>query len=454
MIKRGFNSGEHKRSWLKAPLPWAMLIAECLLLLLASAYGDLFAAGNAARFVVLVLAAGVFYFIAIASYEKAPAESRPALLWGMSATLRLAVLLMPPGDDFWRYLWEGKIQLHGFNPYLLTPDAPALAGLRESWWGAIGHRDHAAICPPGGEWIFAHLVGTANWYALAPGFLPLLFKFVFALADMGTIWVLLKLNTGSRRYRVTAWYAWNPAVVLAFAGAGHYDSLMVFAMVAAAWLLHRANPLGHCKPAWDWALYSAAALGIAISIKPAPLVLLPVWIMALRKRSIVLGLSLAIPLGLALPYGGIDVVTQTFRGFLNVARFNDLVWWAVERCVWVNPNYHNTWYTVILALAVLASAWVFRNDWRTGALWALGSALVLAPVLYPWYVIWILPFACWRKAFPWFLFALTITLALLPWGNPSASAPWTESPIWARLLMAGPPLAWWILARKRALGEA
>ena len=430
-----------------------MLIGEWALLLLASTYGDLFATGNAARFVALVLGAGVFYLVAIASYEKAPVSSRPALLWGMSAALRLAVLLMQPGDDFWRYIWEGKIQLHGFNPYLVTPDAPALASLREIWWGAIGQRDHAAICPPGGEWIFAHLFGTARWYALAPGFLPLLFKFAFALADMATIWVLLKLNTGSQRYRATAWYAWNPAVIVAFAGAGHYESVMVFAMVTSAWMLHRANPLGQCKPAWDWALYSAAMLGIAISIKPAPLVLLPVWAMALRKRSIVLGLSLAVPLFLALPYGGIDTATQTLRDYFNDTRFNDLVWWAVERLVWSNPEHHNTWYTVVISMAVLAAALVYRNDWRTGALWALGLLLVLSPVLFPWYVIWILPFACWRKAYPWFVFALTVMFALFPSGHPVASTLWTESPIWARMLMAAPPLLWWAVARGKSNAE-
>lgn len=431
-----------------ALLVWAILLVEAFLLLLACRYGDLLQPGNAARFVMFVLGAGVCYLAAASCFNHAAAQSRPALLWVASAGLRLAVLSMPPGPELWRYLWEAKIQLHGFNPYLVSPDDPALKALRDAWWGAIRARHAAAIDLPGGEWILAHLAGAARWYALGPAWLPLLFKVLFALADLGTVWVLLKLNTGSGRYRATAWYAWNPMVVAMFAGAGHFDSLMVFALVSAAWMLHRANPLDQCKPAWSWALSSAALLGVAISIKPAPLVLLPIWAMALRRRSIVLGLSLAIPLALALPYGGIEVVTHSFRTFLDVTRYNDMLWWAVERLGWT-ANGHNTRYIVVLALTLLALCWRFRNNWRAGALWSMGAALVLAPVFYPWYVIWILPFACWRKATGWFVLALTVALALLPWSAAETPSPAGLPPVWVRFLILAPAAGWWAVQALR-----
>jgi hypothetical protein len=72
---------------------------------------------------------------------------------------------MHPGDDIWRYLWEGHIQNHGFNPYLIAPSASELIpfrldafgldtfgldafGLDTSGldgWSQINHPDHAAI---------------------------------------------------------------------------------------------------------------------------------------------------------------------------------------------------------------------------------------------------------------------------------------------------------------------
>ena len=431
------------------PLLCAALGGEFLLLLFASFFGDPLIPGNLQCFVPLMLAAGGCYLLALSRFEHAGAAGRPALMWGAAIVLRLAVLIMPPADDLWRYVWEGKIQLEGFNPYLVSPNARFLAALRDGWCGCVDHRDFAALYPPGGEWIFAHLMRTARSYAIAPMFLPLLFKSVFALADIGTIWLLLKLNTGSARYRATAWYAWNPAVVAAFAGAGHYDSLMLFALVSAAWMLHRANPLGACKPAWGWVLASSTMLGLAIAIKPAPIVLLPVWAMALGRRSIALGLAVAVPLGLALPYGGIDVVTQTLRGYMNVARFNDLSWWAVERLLWANPEHRNLRYAVILAVTVLILAWVFRKDWRRGALWSMGAALIMAPLLQPWYVTWVLPFACWRKAWPWFILALTMLLAMPWWNAPLTQTAWEGPSAWVRLAIVGVPLALMTVARWR-----
>ena len=73
--------------------------------------------------------------------------------WLGAIAPRLILLAMHPGDDIWRYLWEGYIQNHGFNPYLTVPSAPELIPLRTDafnldGWSQINHPDHAAIYPP------------------------------------------------------------------------------------------------------------------------------------------------------------------------------------------------------------------------------------------------------------------------------------------------------------------
>ena len=65
--------------------------------------------------------------------------------------------------------------------------------------------------------------------------------------------------------------------------------------------------------------------------------LLPAWLFALKRRSIVLSISIAIPVFLSFMYGGLGVVTKSLREFAYVSRFNDLVWWLVEKSVWANP---------------------------------------------------------------------------------------------------------------------
>ena len=68
--------------------------------------------------------------------------------WLITILTRLLLLPMDPGDDVWRYLWEGYIQLQGFSPYDLAPNAVELIPYRTEWWSLINHKGVSAIYPP------------------------------------------------------------------------------------------------------------------------------------------------------------------------------------------------------------------------------------------------------------------------------------------------------------------
>src|SRR4029079_5662933 len=181
-------------------------------------------------------------------------------------------------DDFWRYQWEGRIQHAGFNPYVYAPDDPKLEPVRAEFpeWHKINHRDFRAIYPPGAELLFAGLSRISDG--------PLPYKLLFACADLGTIAVLLLLLRGTSRFADAAWYAWNPLVVYSFAGAAHFDSLMILPMLAGIFFFVRSNSATEPRGQWRYAIFGAIALGAAISIKLVPLLLLPVCAFALGRR--------------------------------------------------------------------------------------------------------------------------------------------------------------------------
>lgn len=418
-----------------------VLLVELALVLWAGRYSDLAGPGNPAPFVGVMLAAGLAYLVALALYERVPSWTRPVFFWTAAVLLRLAALPMTPGDDFWRYLWEAKVWLAGHNPYLVSPDAMDLVSLRDSTWPIINHPEYAAIYPPGAELIMA---GIAK---ISPS--VLFFKSVFAFADLGVLYLLLRINTGFHRYRTTAWYAWSPAVILAFSGAGHFDSLMLLLMVGAIWALYRSDPLDKQPPAWTWAIISAILLGASISIKIIPLFLVPVWLLMLRKRSVVLILTLLIPWALTYVFGGPGVVLSSLRRFADVTRFNDLFWWTYEG--FAGPADNNRLYTYVLCAVSIGLAIYFRKQWRRAMLWVMGAMLILSPVLHPWYVVWILPVASWRQCYPWFILALSSFNALLVWEAGPFWEPWLMT--WPlRLMVIVPPLLavlwwYWILPR-------
>ena len=423
---------------------WPLLSAELLLIALLPHWGDLAVHGNPQKFVTCYLFASCAYLGAVVWFNDVSKAARPKVFWMAAIALRLAVFAMPPGDDVWRYLWEGKVQLHGFNPYLHSPHSDALALLRDAFWRNINHSEWPAIYPPGAEWLFAQMARISTQ--------PIFFKVVFTLADLLVVFLLLRTNTGRERYRATAWFAWNPLVVCAFAGAGHFDSVMLLALVAAVWALHRADPLGQQAPAWSWSLASAVFLGLAISLKTVPLFLLPVWAFALGARSVVLVLSIGIPWLFSLGYGGIRVVSQPLREFAKVTRFNDVLWWFTEKTIWPNPAQKNGVYMIVLCVVVAALAWVFHKDWRRAALWVLGAVLVLSPALHPWYVTWILPLACWRKNFAWFVFSISAQICLLAWEAGPFWVAWKMSPA-LHLLVVMPPLLALVFLRIRKAGK-
>lgn len=412
------------------------------------------------RFVTCALLCGLFFYAAVTRFPEvlAPRAQR-TIFWSVAIGLRLVALPLEPGDDFWRYQWEGRIQRAGFNPYVTAPDNPKLAAVRAEFpaWHKINHRDFRAIYPPGAELIFAGLSRISDH--------PLFYKVVFAAADLATIGVLLHLlsvaavydrrslipdGSGERgigchrppiqHYAAAAWYAWNPLVVYSFAGSAHFDSLMILPMTAGILFLTRFEAETESRRQWWLALAVSAAFGIAISIKLIPALLLLCCVFALGYRAAALALSAAIPLLLSFLYGFPEIpIWDSLRAFAHVTRLNDLFWWVIEETVWPNPHQKNYRYNVILVIAVaLISIACFRN-WKRGMQWALGGALILSPVLHPWYCTWILPLATWRRSHAWHVLSITLFAYYLFWNERLFFLPWRAEP-WLRFIIAVPPL--------------
>lgn len=388
------------------------------------------------KFVAAAMLCGIAFLAAINEFPFLTNPRAQAIFfWAAAILLRLVALPLAPGDDLWRYQWEGKVQRAGFNPYVQAPDDPKLEPVRAEFpeWHRINHREFRAIYPPGAELLFAGLSGISDR--------PLLYKLLFAAADLGAIALLLHLIGGTSRYVNTAWYAWNPLVVYSFAGAAHFDSLMILPMISGILFLVRFESETDSRRKWWLALAASAAFGVAISIKLVPAFLLLCCVFALGYRAITLVLSAAIPLGLSLLYGYPAIpIWDSLRRFAHVTRLNDLFWWLIEETVWPNPHQKNYHYNVIIVVCVaLVSLWFWRN-WKRGMLWAFGTALILSPVLHPWYCTWILPLAAWRRAYTWFVLSITLFAYFLFWNERLFLLPWRSEP-WMRAIIIVPPLA-------------
>ena len=415
---------------------FAALLAEAILLSSLRFFDDWTLESMPVKFVATAIGCGIAYLVAVTNFPVvASRRGRLIIFWSVTIGLRLLAIPLEPGDDLWRYEWEGKIQQTGFNPYVFPPDAPELEPLRDTFpaWLRINHRDFSAIYPPGAELTFR---ATS---ALSEN--PLLYKFLFGAADIGVVALLLRLVGRDRSYTDAAWYAWNPLVIYSFAGAAHFDSLMLLPMVAGLLLLTRFEVATTASRKWLLATGLAVAFGLAISMKLVPILLLPLCVAALGLRAITLVISLAIPAAMSLIYGfpKVDILSSLGR-FAHVTRLNDLFWWIVEDTVWLNPRQKNYHYNVILIVTVIAVSLLFYRNWRRGMLWVFGITLILSPVLHPWYCTWILPLAAWRRSDAWQILSVTLFAYYLFWNERLFALPWHAEP-WMRAIIISPPLA-------------
>src|SRR6516225_3141839 len=237
-------------------------------------------------FTVLALVQGAFYLAAVALTWRGGLSRRALIaVLAVAALMRLGVLLAPPylSDDINRYVWDGRVEAAGINPYRYIPEDPHLVALRdETIFPRINRSDYApTIYPPLAEYIF--FLGTRLSASLTAMKATLL---VFELAG---VLLLFRLLAGSRlpRERILI-YAWHPLPLWEFAGSGHVDAAVVTFVALALWARGRhgawltgsalaAAALVKFFPAvlfpalyrrWDWKMPLAAAVTVVVAYLP------------------------------------------------------------------------------------------------------------------------------------------------------------------------------------------
>lgn len=342
-------------------------------------------------FIKLALLQAVLYLVAVWLVLRAPhAPSTLMLVIALAALFRLAILFMPPylSDDIYRYVWDGRVQAAGINPYRYIPADAALAHLRdEAIYPKINRRDYApTIYPPIAQALYllaTRVSESVTWM-----------KFVMVCGEALAIWcVLLLLNSFSLPPQRALLYAWHPLVCWEFAGSGHVDAAAI-AFIALALLARRGG---------QQTLTGIALAGAAL-VKLFPLVLLP----ALYRRwgwktpvafSVVIG-------GAYLPYLGAgvtgvlgflpDYVVE--EGLQGGERFYLL---SLARKVFGEAGVPSVVYFgfVLLTMSIIALWALWRRE-RTAQSFVTGAfvlALVFTLLLtphYAWYFTWLIPFLC------------------------------------------------------------
>jgi len=365
---------------------------------------------------------------------RVPLDRRTILLGAL--VFRALFVPLPPmlSDDIYRYVWEGRVQLAGFDPYLLAPNAPELAVLRDADWARINHPEYTAIYPPLAQLGFRSLAacGGVTW-----------FKAAFCLVDLGLVAVLaLVLERRGESASRAVLYAWNPLAVIEVASSGHLEPLgilpLVGAIVWASWGGATRSALGQ-----------GAALAASVAVKYGAVLVTPLWGRRLGVRGwIAFTVVLAALAAGFLPAG--SHLFDSLRAYAEHWRYNDLGFALLTTVVHDPQRARVVVFGIAVVGLVLAARWRVPLERRVLA--ALAIALVFSPTLHAWYLLWPLALVPLAPSSVMLAWSGTIALAYLNAHPAFGSGPITSAAgsWWLRLAEMLPVavVAWF--ARRRA----
>ena len=199
-----------------------------------------FHAGGDIAFIALAIPAGLLTIAAADIAERAQTSRALWLILGLAIVLRGYALFFDPllSSDIYRYVWDGKVQAAGINPYRYFPAYPALAPLRDAViFPHINRADYAVtIYPPVAEFFF--LLVTRFGASVTAMRLALLGCEAVSVAV-----ILLLLRRMSLPLTRIVAYVWHPLPIWEIANSGHIDALMVALLLVGLWVALTGRPM-------------------------------------------------------------------------------------------------------------------------------------------------------------------------------------------------------------------
>ncbi|MEW4923777.1 mannosyltransferase [Algibacter sp. 2305UL17-15] len=221
-----------------------------------------------AKLIMLYAALFVLFYKLVQRFK-----SNTSFLTYLAFGFRAIFILATPNlsQDFYRFIWDGRMILEGFNPYLYTvesfinqdqfPVAQTLE-LREGM-GDL-NASHFTNYPPINQLCFV-IAGLFAGKSILGSVVVM--RLLIIAADFGTLHFGKKLL---EKLKIPAhnifWYILNPFIIIELTGNLHFEGVMIFFLIWSLYLLLVGK--------WYWA---AIVLALSISVKLIPLIFLPLF---------------------------------------------------------------------------------------------------------------------------------------------------------------------------------
>lgn len=224
-----------------------------------------------------------FYLFIIKQGEKNPIWL--FILMGIILRCILIPAYPPLSDDYFRFIWDGYLNLEGINPYELKPEE-FISNTEEKKhhfiYDDLNSQIYYSVYPPLLQAIFSFSTWLFPEQVQGSIIIMRLFLILFEIGSLFFIYQILQ------QFSLPKWqvllYALNPLVIIEISGNLHFEGMMIFFLMGSIYLLTKFNNI----------IPSAISLGLAIGTKLLPLIFMPFFLWKLGlKKAVIYGLIAA-----------------------------------------------------------------------------------------------------------------------------------------------------------------
>ena len=301
-------------------------------------------------------------------------------------------------QDFYRFIWDGRMLINGFNPYLYLPETylspnfhvPNQAAELVSGMGEL-NASHYSNYPPLNQLCFAIAALFANNSILGS---IVVMRALIILADVGVLYLGTKLLKALHlNPKAIFIYLLNPLIIIELTGNLHFEGIMIFFLVWSLYLLHQNK----------WKL-SGIAMACSIGLKLLPLLFLPLYFKRLKLKQLVLfyvivGLAVILLFSPFISEHLIANYSKTIGLWFGTFEFNGSIYLLIRELGFFIKGYNIIGtigkVTPLLVIMFVTSLAIIRKNTTTlqlitACVFALSFYLFTSTTIHPWYVAMLL----------------------------------------------------------------
>ena len=314
----------------------------------------------------------------------------------LAVLFRLLFLVAIPNlsQDFYRFVWDGRLILEGLNPYLHTPNElmessiglfPQMNTLYEGM-GALSAK-HYSNYPPVHQMPFI-IAAFISKHSILGSIVVL--RLILISADLGILVfgkkLLKKLNKPTR---TMYWFILNPLVIIELTGNLHFEGLMLCLFIMSLYFIHSKK--------WHMA---AVVMALSIAVKLVPVLSLPLFLNKLgwKKSVLFYSVTAAVFIILFIPFfsfGLLENFSATIGLWFSNFEFNASVYYFLKGTL-ENINgvsVINSMGIIVACVVTLQTSYLLLKKKKETSqiilmiLWILSGYYFISTTVHPWYII-------------------------------------------------------------------